>query len=227
MVIGQTGKEKVQATKQEQKRSRRYLRWLVPGLIVLFFLVIYLAPQLPGVRNWLLSYALQAAEQAGYTIRYDKTTGNVWSSLGLRNATVTGRGIDVRLESLTLRYFLPSLITGELPLDISATGLRGGVDFNPPRTPGTPSTSVTARPEPSGNGGGLPIRVRLRDVNIQDISVAASDVPFTLPNFSVNNLQVQNRGEVLHVVTSVETEEGSADVEGDVRLEPFSIKANV
>jgi hypothetical protein len=123
---------------------------------------------------------------------------------------------------------LPSLITGELPLDISATGLRGGVDFNPPRTPGRPSTSVTARPEPSGNGGGLPIRVRLRDVNIQDISVAASDVPFTLPNFSVNNLQVQNsRGEVLHVVTSVETEEGSADVEGDVRLEPFSIKANV
>jgi hypothetical protein len=227
MVIGQTGKEKVKAQKGEQKRSRRYLRWLVPGLILLLLLGVYLAPQLPGVRNWLLSYAVSAAEQAGYTIRYDRTTGNVWSSIGLRNATVTGRGIDVRLDNLTLRYFLPSLITGELPLDVTAIGLTGDVDFNPPRTPGTPSTAVTAVPQQNNGGGGLPIRIRLRDVNIQDISVAASDVPFTLPNFSVNNLQVQNRGDVLHVVTSLATEEGSADVEGDVTLEPFSINATV
>jgi hypothetical protein len=231
-VIGQTGKDKPKAegarTQRERKGSRRVRRLLAPGILLLLLLGIYLAPQFPGVRDWLLSYALNAANQAGYSITYERTTGNVWSSIGLKNATVVGRGIDVKLETLSLRYFLPSLLTGELPLDINANGLSGDVDFNPPRTPGTPGTSVTARPEPSGGGGfALPIRVRLRDVNVQDIAVAASDVPFTLPNFSVSNLQVQNRGEVLHVVTSVATEEGSANVEGDVRLEPFSITANV
>jgi hypothetical protein len=228
-VIGQTGKDKAKVenarTRKERKNSRRVRRWLVPGIILLLLLGIYLAPQFPGVRDWLLSYALNAASQAGYSITYERTTGNVWSSIGLRNATVVGRGIDVKLETLSLRYFLPSLITGELPLDINASGLTGDVDFNPPRTPGTPGMSVTARPDSSS--GGLPIRVRLRDVNVQDIAVAVSDVPFTLPNFSVTNLQVQNRGDTLHFATSVATEEGSADLEGGVRLEPFSVNANV
>jgi hypothetical protein len=223
VVIEQTGKDNARPVRPERKRRGRVARWLVPALIVLLLLGIYLAPQLPGVRDWLLGYALNAARQSGYIITYERTTGNVWSSLGLRNATVKGRGLDVALETLTLRYFLPSLITGELPLDIYAKGLTGDVDFKPTRTPGTTTSDPNAR----RSSGGLPIRVRLRDVNLQDISVSGSDVPFTLPNFSFSNLRVQNKGEVLHVITSVATEEGSADVEGDVRLEPLSINANV
>jgi hypothetical protein len=224
-VIEQTGKENVRQARSEQKRPRRIARWIVPALIVLLLLGIYLAPQLPGVRDWLLGYALNAARQQGFIITYEKTTGNVWSSLGLRNATVKGRGLDVSLETLSLRYFLPSLITGEIPLDINAKGLTGGLDFKPTRTPGVTTSDPNVRRSPGG--GGLPIRVRLRDVNLQDISVSTSDVPFTLPNFSLNNLRVQNQGEVLKVITSLATEKGSIDVQGDVRLEPLSINANV
>jgi hypothetical protein len=223
-VIEQTGKDNARRKAREGKKPRRIARWLVPTLVVLLLLGIYLAPQLPGVRDWLLGYALSAARQQGLIITYERTTGNVWSSLGLRNATVKGRGLDVSLETLSLRYFLPSLITGEIPLDIYANGLTGNLDFKPTRTPGTTTSDPNAR---QGTGGGLPIRVRLRDVNLQDIFISTSDVPFTLPNFSLSNLRVQNRGELLNVITSVSTEEGSADIEGEVRLEPFSINANV
>ncbi len=227
-MIEQTGKDKVTPRRRERKGSRRTWRWLVLALVVLLLVAIYLAPQLPGVRDWLLGYALDAAQQAGYTITYERTTGNVWSSLGLRNASVKGQGVDVKLETLSLRYFLPSLITGELPLDINAKGLSGDVTFKPLNKVAASTTKTTSAPASrTRRGGGLPIRVRLREVNLEDIGISASDVPFTLPNFSLNNLRVQNNNDVLHVVTSVSTPEGSADIEGDVILEPLSIKANV
>ena len=104
------------------------------------------------------------------------------------------------------------------PYRLRLKGLSGDINF---KTLGI-GTSVTPNEE-----NVLPIRIKLKEVDLEDIAIQVRDVPFTLPNFSLGNLQIESKAEGLHFVTTVSTSEGSADVEGDLGLAPFSLEADV
>ena len=202
----------------QNTRKVRWGWWITLGLMTVIFMAIAILPGVPMVREWILTYAKTYVEKAGYTLDYQKSEGNLWRGFRLEGVHLQGQGQDVALAELELDYFLPALITGELPLSVAAKGLSGDINF---KTLGI-GTSVTPNEE-----NVLPIRIKLKEVDLEDIAIQARDVPFTLPNFSLGNLQIESKAEGLHFVTTVSTSEGSADVEGDLGLAPFSLEADV
>lgn len=208
---------------KEQPKSIQNTRkvawgWWITLLIALILLALALLPGVPAVREWLLGYGKDYVERAGYTLNYQHSSGNLWQGVQLDGVHLQGQGQDIALKSLDIRYFLPAIITGQLPLSIDAQGLSGDINF---KTLGVGTTLTPAEENV------LPIRPVLKSVNLQDIAIQARDVPFTLPNFSLSNLQIQSKGDLLHFSTTISTAEGSADVEGDMGLAPFSLEADV
>lgn len=205
-------------SKGMQTTRVRWRWWIGLALLTLILLLLAVLPGVPVVREWLLGYATHYVERAGYSLDYRSSSGNMWSGFKLEGLYLQGQGQDVALQSLSVGYFLPALITGDLPLSIAAQGLSGDINFKTLAV----GTSLTPAEE-----NVLPIRIKLKDVDLSDIALQARDVPFTLPNFSLGNLQIESRGELLHFVTMVSTPEGSADAEGDLQLSPFALNVDV
>ncbi len=213
----------LESSKEQPKPTRaakkvRWGWWIGFSLMALIFLSLAFLPGVPVVREWILTYAKTYVEKAGYTLDYQKSYGNLWRGFTLGGVHLQGQGQDVALESIKLTYFLPALITGELPLSVAAKGLSGDINV---KTLGI-GTSITPDKE-----NVLPIRIKLKEVDLADIAIQAQDLPFTLPNFSLGNLQIESKGEGLHFVTTVSTVEGSADIEGDLELVPFALEADI
>ena len=106
-------------------------RWggVIGVVVVLLGLLgtLYLLPQTPAGRGWLLSRVQGALSNSGYTLKYAESAGNPWRGATLRGATLTGPGANVSLERLEVSYTLPALLRGKLPLFIDAETLRGEV----------------------------------------------------------------------------------------------------
>jgi len=183
---------------------------LTAAIVTLLLGVVALAPQVPAVRNGLLDVLLNAAERQGITVTYQRSAGNLWRTVSLFGVTVEGPGTQVELDHLRLDYFLPSLLGGELPLDVEVDGARGAVDLKE-----LTSTSASA---PGGQGGGFVPRVRLGNVHLSGVEVNASQVPFTLPDAQITDLSVRSADGSLHLAGAVSTKQGSAHATGILTL---------
>jgi len=177
--------------------------------IALLLALLVLAGLLPGhpiVREPVLARLVEAAHAAGVTVRFDRSGGNLWRGLTLQGVEVRSEGIELRAAEARLGWFLPPLVTGELPLRVHLTDLTGDVDVARALTAWTPS-------EPAD--GGLPLpRLLWREVEFSGADVTIADVPFTLPDVQVVDIGVSGDGDDLALDLTLRTADGSAELVG-------------
>ena len=192
-------------------------RWgrVVGVLLLLLGLVgtLYLLPQTPAGRGWLLSRVQGALSNSGYTLKYLESAGNPWRGVTLRGATLTGPGVDASLGRLEVSYTLPALLRGKLPLSIDAKMLRGEV-------------SPSEFPERAG-GEGLPIEPVLRALTLNDAALTVDGTAYALPGLSLSDFSVEQKGNAYILAGAVATPDGSADLGGTLRLSPFALQADI
>lgn len=199
-------------TAQPPRLLRRSLPFTILALVLA---TLYFAPQLPIMRGWLLSFVTGAAEAAGYNLRVGEHRGNPWSGLSLEDVDVSGLGLDISVDKLGATYYLPGLLTRTLPFSVTAEGVRGDI------TLGEFETS-------SGSGGGAAIRPVLRRLSLRDVALRATDVPYTLPDITLSELEARTNGAAPITATALlTTPEGNMNVDARVSLSPFEIVANV
>ena len=185
------------------------------ALVVLIALAA-IAPQTPLGRAWLLGRARAALQSSGIVLDYHDATGNPWTGVHLDDASVRAPGLELRVSSLDVRYFLPSLLTGELPLSVTMDGVRGSVDV----------TALT-RAGRSASPAGLPVTPVLQELTVSDASLTVQQVPYTLPSGAVSNIRIRQRGDTLELQAHLRTADGSADGRGVLDLAGGSFDGEV
>ena len=185
--------------------SRRNL--LALALLTASIVLVGLLPGHPAVREPLLERLLALTDEAGIRLDYERSSGNLWRGITLTGVTVRGEGIDMDADSVRVGWFLPPLITGELPLRVRVGTLEGNLDV---------ARFVAALPPPAEpSGAGLPLpRLRWQEVTLDGADVRIADVPFTLPDLRLEGLAVTGDDSALSLVARLVTSEGAAEVVG-------------
>ncbi len=196
--------------------SRRRASIIAIVVVAVLALIAFL-PALPPVRGFIVDRVVAALESSGTHVTYRATEGNAWRGVGLRGARVAGPGIDVAVDRLRVGYFLPSLIGGELPLDIEVTGARGRLDVSR-----FLSGAAAAPGAPAG-----PLSLQLRRLALDDVDVEVEELPFTLPDATLTDVKVAQSGTALDVSGTVSTAEGSATFAGRYETLTGSFDARV
>ncbi len=179
---------------------RRSLITAITVVVVLGLLV--LLPSAPFVREAIVSRVLRLLDGSGISISYQSSGGNPWRGLTLAGTRVEAPGLSIDVERLRLGYFLPSLLGGELPVDVSLSGVAGDVDLQE-----LLDTLAT-----TGGGGG--VSIRLRQIALDDVSINAARLPFTLPDLSIDSLRLEQQTASLLVDASISTATGSVSANG-------------
>lgn len=198
--------------------SRRVL--LTSAVIALLLGAVFLAPGFPPVRTALLEWALRFAADAGVQVSFERAEGNAWRRVELHGVKLAGFGAEAQVDRLELAYHLPSLLGGELPLSVAASGVTGGADL---RDLGERS-GREASEEPVA---GLPIRVVLREVDLQDVVFASANAPFTIPDATVSDVTVVPEPGALVLGARVTTEHGSVVAEGRLTLPGYNLTGTI
>ena len=185
-------------------------------LALLFFL-----PGLPPVRNALLHWGASLAARAGYTVSYGTSSGNLLYRVGLRDLKVTGPGIDVTAESVSLGYTLPALITGKLPLRANVTGVRGEleVDKLAPTAPAPPQNAAAQRR--------TWLRPVLKQANLTDVALNVSGAPFAIPDAKLTRLELTQNGDTFGFRTALAVNKAVLEADGTASLDPLKVDATV
>src|SRR5690554_2571003 len=190
---------------------------LIAIVVLAVLAALAFLPALPPVRGFIVERAVLALERSGTHVTYTGTEGNAWRGVALRGATIAGPGVGVTVDRLRVGYFLPSLIGGELPLDIEVSGARGRVDLQR-----FLSGAAAAPGAPAG-----PLTLQLRRLALDDVSVEVEELPFTLPDATLSDVQVAQSGTALDLTGTVTTADGSARVAGRFETLTGSFDARV
>jgi hypothetical protein len=190
---------------------------LIAIVVLAVLAALAFLPALPPVRGFIVERVVQALERSGTHVTYTGTEGNAWRGVALRGATIAGPGVGVTVDRLRVGYFLPSLIGGELPLDIEVSGARGRVDLSR-----FLSGTAAAPGAPAG-----PLTLQLRRLALDDVSVDVEELPFTLPDATLSDVQVAQSGTALDLTGTVTTADGSAYVAGRFETLTGSFDARV
>lgn len=176
---------------------------LTVAAVTLTLGLLALAPGFGPVRDTLLRRVTGLLAANGLEVTYDASSGNAWRGVALEGVNIRGRGADVRAERLELGYFLPSLLGGELPLDVVLDQASGTLDL------------AGLLPEDGGNGAiGPSLRVLPREIDLKNVDVRVVQVPFELPDLSIEGVRVEEEPGALRFSASVATAEGSGEVTG-------------
>ena len=179
---------------------------LTVALLLALFVLVGLLPGHPIVREPVLARLVEAADDAGLTLRFERSGGNLWRGITLEGVDVRTEGVDLRAAQARLGWFLPPLVAGELPLRLHLTDLTGEVDV-------ARALSARAPAEPAADGWPLP-RLLWREIEIAGADVAIADVPFTLPDVHLVDIGVSGDGDDLALALTLRTADGSADLVG-------------
>lgn len=134
-------------------------------------------PTAPPVRDRLADVLIGAAASAGYTVTFGELGGYLWRGAQLHDLHVTGAGVELVAERATVRWFLPGLVVGELPVRIDLQGLRGDL-----------ALARLALPEVTSSGAGP--RLRWDDVRVSGGHLRVAEIPFDLPDLTVDRLAI-------------------------------------
>ncbi len=167
--------------------------------------LVVVLPRTPPGRAWLLGRLTSALQRSGISLDFASSAGNPWTGIQLDGARLDAPGVQLRARSVKVHYFLPSLISGELPLAINLDGVRGSLD----------ATRLTGG---LTSGHGLPIRPRLQDLTVSDASITVQQVPYTIPSGAVSHVHIQQHGSSLDIQAQLSTVDGSADATGTLDL---------
>ena len=212
--MSQPSRERSSGVLSTLRGARVKKRVLVPVMLLVVALALYFTPQLPPVRGWALSRVQNVVSNLGYDLSYARSAGNLWRGVTLRGAEVTGPGVDTRLGQLSLDYNLLGLFAGRFPFSVSAADVSG--DISPQEVD-----------VPRGGGGGVPIRPVLRGVDVSGVNVGINDVPYTLPDLSVADLNLNDTENGLNAAATLATPQGAAQVDADVAFSPLEVNARL
>lgn len=165
-----------------------------------------LAPQTPYVRGWLLQRVRAGLEASGIVVQYQRASGNPWRGMVLQGASVEAPGLALSATTVDVRYFLPSLLAGELPLSVRLHGVRGSIDVRSLAVAGV------------GSGGALPVTPVLQELSVSDARITVQQVPYTLPDGAVSDIRIQQHGQSLDLQAHLRTADGTADANGVLDL---------
>ncbi len=182
-------------------------RALVPLLaLAAVVAAVALLPQTPVGRGWLLDRLRSGLQGSGIELDVHASRGNPWRGLALEGVRVKAPGVDVTAAAVDVRYFLPSLLAGELPLSVSVRGLRGSLDLRALRDAG------------GAGAPSLPVVPVLQELTVSDAALTVEKVPYTLPDGAVTDIRIRQRGSSLDLQAHLRTADGSADASGVLDL---------
>jgi hypothetical protein len=182
-------------------RPRTLLPLVILAVVVTIVVVF---PGTPLVRDAVVARAVAIAADAGYHVAAGATRGNLWTGVTLLDVEVAGPGIRATASAAEVRYFLPPLLTGELPVDVALADLEGTVDV-------TALTDALAARAP-GAAQPSPLRMRLQDLSVMRSNLVLADVPFTLPDARVEEIEGRSVAQRVEATFRIVTAEGAADV---------------
>ncbi|MFO8150980.1 MAG: hypothetical protein R6T93_11865 [Trueperaceae bacterium] len=160
-------------------------------------------PNSSWLRGVLGSLLVDSAAAANATLSFTAITGYAWRGLTLTDPRLVADGLDVNATSVSVSWFLPALVVGELPLRLDVAGLAGDVEvgrLNVPAADGEPSA----------------VRVRIDGATIDIADLRVAEVPFDLPDLSIERLEATSLDDGhWELSTSLVTAEGR--LEGSVR----------
>lgn len=175
------------------------------ALLAALVLAAAWAPGTPVFRQWIGDLLRTTAQDAGFELSFSAIEGNAWRGLQLRDPEVSTVGGELRADQVRLRWFLPSLLVGELPLRVEATGLSGQLRFSELDLSRWGTSDAGAVPA-------MAVRPRLDALRLDGAAIELLDVPFTLPSFAIERLDatVDDDGGIRAELT-LRTAEGSLD----------------
>ncbi len=176
------------------------------ALLLALLVLAGLLPGHPAVREPVLARVVEAARDAGVTLRFERSSGNLWRGITLQGVELSAEGVDLRMAEARLGWFLPPLVTGELPLRVHLTDLTGDVDVARTLAAWEPA-------EPAEGGWPLP-RLLWREVELAGADVSIADVPFTLPDVQLVDIGVSGDGDDLALALTLRTADGAAELIG-------------
>lgn len=197
---------------------RRFL--VVLGVLALLFVL----PGFPPVRDALVRFGLGFAERAGYTVRYERSGGNLLYNLQLYGVAVTGPGVDATVDTARVGYTLPALLTGRLPLRTAVTGVRGTVEAD--AFTGAARSTPEPPPAPAARRG-FRVRPVLQGAELSDLALDVSGLPFNVPDARALRLEVAQSGETLTFDAALAVQDAVAEASGTVALNPWQVDATV
>lgn len=198
--------------------SRRVL--LTSALVALLLGLVVLAPGLPPVRGALLQRAATILASEGVALSYQDAAGNAWRRVQLLDATLEGHGATVTVDSLELAYHLPSLLGGELPLSVRASGVRGDFDL-------AGVEQLLADAVADGGGSSIGVRVVLQEVEFTDVVLSAENVPYTLPSITLSDIHVTPEPGALNWGARVSTEHGGVSARGRLTVPAYDLTGTI
>ncbi len=190
-------------------------RLLVFSLVVICVVLVYIAPRFPMLKSYILAQVTQTAQNQGFTLDYSKASGNFWTQLKLEGITLTSDNVDLKLSDLELSYNPLLLVRRQLPLNIALDGLRGTLELKPLLDNRTPAASPSA------------IRVQVKELRLSNAQLELLDLPYTLPDLSLDEVKLQPRGEAFFLDASLSTSEGALRSSGVFSLDPFRFNLDV
>jgi len=160
-------------------------------------------PNSSWLRGVLGSLLVDSAAAANATLSFGAISGYAWRGLTLAEARLVTDGLDVTATSVSVDWFLPALVVGELPLRLDVVGLAGDVEvgrLNLPLAGGEPPA----------------VQVRIDGARLDVADLRIAEVPFDLPDLRIERLEATSGDDGRWELSTVlATAEGR--VEGTVR----------
>jgi hypothetical protein len=181
-------------------RPRTFMRRTFTTLTLLTVVALLFGwlPSSAWLRGWIGSTLTTAAAGVGVDLTYAEIGGYAWRGLVLERPRIRGDGIDLVADRIRVEWFLPALVVGELPLRVDVARLGGEVELAQMRWE-------------AATDGAAPVRVRLDALRVDAADVRIAEVPFTLPDLSVERFEATSLEDGRwQLLTTIATSEGRA-----------------
>lgn len=171
-------------------------------------------PSVPVIREAILTQLTAAIPDI--TLEYEESHGNAWSGITLHNAYITHPKFGaLDIETLSVSYYLPAILGGQLPLTVAASGVIGDVMINDIGA----SSPASVRPR---------VTPLLRDVALDGIDITVNGVPFALSDLTLDDVQVaQTSARTLEVTGIVGSDFGAVHARADIDLVTGEISGDI